>query len=292
MNQLLNSKTYSISRLIFLLMACSLPLVVWAKEPNLTAKELASTPPKIIRTCCSFGSDVSMTGVPFVKYNDITCIKDIGPHEYMGNKEEANGNVYSQRGGFIDLGHVRDCADWTAFLSCYILAEQKKDNQFSLDLGREGGLKKLSIHLPKDFSPNDVYNLAGKITYDLSLWHEIATWFGVSYVPFVPERYSSFSPEDLYSNLLGIQLGIQALNSDLEYEEAMTLLLDQTLKDLKSVETLEATYSSNFYELQIRLNYKFPLREILIAPIDRVITQNDFGLLQNYIVGEVNKYKL
>jgi len=215
-----------------------------AKEPKLSAKQLTSPPSKIIRTCCSFGSEVGMTGIPFLKYTNITCVKDIGPHQYLGDKEEANGNIYTQRGGFIDLGHVRDCADWTAFLSCYILSEQKEGNNITLDLGREGGMKKLSINLPENFTKNNVYELAGKIAYDLSLWHEIATWFGVSYVPFVPERYSSFSPEDLYSNLLGIRLGIQALNSDLPYEEAMTLLIDKTLKNLKSVQTLNATYKA------------------------------------------------
>ena len=340
MQRLLNYQSLSFTRLTFTVISVLLPLLVLAKEPFLSAKELASPPPKIIRTCCSFGSDVSMTGIPFVKYNDITCIEDIGPHQFLGNKEEMNGNIYTHRGGFIDLGHVRDCADWTAFLSCYIIEEQKKGNEFDIILGREGGLKTLHIDLPKGFTKSQVYDLAGKITYDLSLWHEIATWFGVSYVPFVPERYSSFSPEDLYSNLLGINLGIQALNSDKNYEDAMTDLISQTLKDLKSVNTLAATYDamekvesiwwtrkkklpskkmllkryfdkessllpwlipdhnithtphrifkpdfyySDFYELQIKLNYKFPVKAIFEFSNDRIITQNDFGIIQKYI---------
>ena len=346
MQSLFNYQKCSPKQMILIVLSFLFPFSLIAKEPNLSLKELASPPPKIIRTCCSFGSDVSMTGIPFVKYNDITCIKDLGPHQYLGNKEEMNGNIYTQRGGFIDMGHVRDCADWTAFLSCFILNEQKNSNDFQLDLGREGGMKRLSIHLPEDFSKKQVYELAGKIAYDLSLWHEIATWFGVSYVPFVPERYSSFSPEDLYSNLLGIQLGIQALNSDLDYETAMTQLIENTLKDLKSVETLAATYSamdkvesiwwtrkkrlpskkilikryfdseasllpwlipdegmiyepyrldkldhylSDLYEFQIKLNYKFPLREIANFQNDRIITQHDFSILQNFIIQKVNE---
>ena len=346
MKSVFNFLSIPIQRSALTILTMLLTIIVAAKEPVLSAKELASPPPKIIRTCCSFGSDVSMTGIPFVKYNDITCIDDIGPHQYLGNKEEMNGNIYTQRGGFIDLGHVRDCADWTAFLSCYILNEQKNNNPIQLDLGREGGLKKLSINLPEKFSKSQVYELAGKVAYDLSLWHEIATWFGVSYVPFVPERYSSFSPEDLYSNLLGIQLGIEALNSDLEYETAMTLLIEKTLKDLKTVETLEATYAamdqvesiwwtrkkrlpskkilikryfdseasllpwlipnlgdeympyrldkldhylSDLYQLQIKLNYKFPLRAMADFPNDRIITHHDFGILQNHIIKEVNE---
>jgi len=346
MQSLFNYQSCAPNQMILIVLSFICPFTLIAKEPNLSAKDLASPPPKIIRTCCSFGSDVSMAGIPFVKYNDITCVKDLGPHQYLGNKDEMNGNIYTQRGGFIDMGHLRDCADWTAYLSCYILNEQKNSNHFQLDLGREGGMKKLSIDLPENFSKNQVYELAGKIAYDLSLWHEIATWFGVSYVPFFPERYSSFSPEDLYSNLLGIQLGIQALNSDLDYETAMTKLIEKTLSDLKSVETLEATftamdkvesiwwtrkkrlpskkilikryfdseasllpwlipdeemiykpyrldkqdhYLSDLYELQIKLNYKFPLREISDFQDDRIITQHDFGILQNFIVQKVNE---
>jgi len=346
MRLLLNFLSIQIKPITLTILGSLLAVIVLAKEPVLSPKDLASPPPKIIRTCCSFGSDVSMAGIPFVKYNDITCIEDIGPHQYLGNKEEMNGNIYTQRGGFIDLGHVRDCADWTAFLSCYILKEQKEGHPIQLDLGREGGMKKLSIELPEKFSKNQVYELAGKIAYDLSLWHEIATWFGVSYVPFVPERYSSFSPEDLYSNLLGIQLGIQALKSDLEYEAAMTLLIEKTLTDLQSVETLEATYAamdkvesiwwtrkkrlpskkilikryfdseasllpwlipnvegeympyrldkldhylSDLYQLEIKLNYKFPLRAMANFPNDRIISQHDFGILQNYIIKEVTE---
>ena len=340
MFRLTNSKNIALGTFILTLLFCITALTSSAKEPVLSPKQLASPPPKIIRTCCSFGSDVSMTGIPFVKYNDITCKQDIGPHQYMGSKEEANGNIYTEKGGFIDLGHVRDCADWTAYLSCYIIEEQKKGNEIEIVLGREGGLKTLYINLPNGFTKKQVYNLAGKITYDLSLWHEIATWFGVSYVPFVPERYSSFSPEDLYSNLLGINLGIEALNSEEEYEVAMTDLVSKTLKELKSVETLSATYEamekvesiwwtrkkklpskkmlikryfdkessllpwlipndnnahtphrifkpdffySDFYELQIKLNYRFPVKAIFEIPNDRVITQNDFGVLQKHI---------
>ena len=48
--------------------------------------------------------------------------------------------------------------------------------------------------------------LAQWIAFQLSLWHEIATWFGWSALPMFPEEASAFSPEDLYSNLLGIRI--------------------------------------------------------------------------------------
>ena len=211
-------------------------IVLLAKTPDLSVKELSSPPPKIIRTCCSFGSEVGMMGIPFVKWTDITSITDIGNHTYLGSKEEANGIIYTKRGGFIDIGHVRDIADWTAYLASVILTEQSKEGgEIIINLGIEGGRKTLTINASKDLDRLSVFQLAGRIAYDLSLWHEISTWFGASYIPLMPERYSSFSPEDLYSNLLGVHLAIHALESDLEYEEAMTQLLKSKLDELESV---------------------------------------------------------
>ena len=48
--------------------------------------------------------------------------------------------------------------------------------------------------------------LAQWIAFQLSTWHEIATWFGWSALSIFPEEASAFSPEDLYSNLLGIRI--------------------------------------------------------------------------------------
>lgn len=215
-----------------------------ARAPFLTAKELSHPPSNVIRTCCAFGMDLSIALVPFAKKTDITSINDMGTHHYMGDKNEGNGIIYTHRGGFIDLGHLRDYADWTAYLYSLIHRGAENGEDVILDLGSEGGAKTLHIKDPQDLSSSDQYELAGKIAYDLSVWHEIATWYGASYIPMVPERYSSFSPEDLYSNLLGVKLGILALKSDLDYNEAMTQILATTLDSLEVVRSMEETYAA------------------------------------------------
>jgi len=48
--------------------------------------------------------------------------------------------------------------------------------------------------------------MAQWIGFQLSIWHEIATWYGWSWTKTFPETASAFSPEDLYSNLLGVKL--------------------------------------------------------------------------------------
>ncbi len=228
--------------LIGLFFICSFNL--FSTAPNLTNKERTSPPPKVIRTCCAFGSDLSVARIPFVRKTDITSIENVGRHHYLGSNEEGNGIVYTKKGGFLDLGHLRDYADWTAFL--YITVKDAADNgvDVELNLGTEGGQKKLLVYDPSQFSNDELFELAGRIAYDLSVWHEIATWFGASYIPLVPERYSSFSPEDLYSNLLGITLGIQALKSELEFDEAMTILLADKMDKLGVVQTAKETYDA------------------------------------------------
>jgi len=218
-------------------------ILLKATPPDLSVKPYINPPHRIIRTCCAFGSDLKLWIIPGIKFTDITCVQNIGPHKYLGNSREGNGILYTRRGGFIDLGHLRDQADWTAYLHSQILLSQK-EGEIDLQLGREGGLKTLKLTVPQDLDQSDAMLLAGKIAYDLSIWHEIATWFGSSSIPFVPERYSSFSIEDPYSNLLGVTLGMKAISSNLPYEEAMTSLLHQTLDSIGVVSSIDDTFNA------------------------------------------------
>jgi hypothetical protein len=302
-------------------------------------------PPRTIRVCCMFGSKVGIAVLPIIKLTAVTSIEKIGPHKYLGRLSENNGIIYTKVGGFIDTGHMRDQADWTAYL--YTLMQQEKHNGcINLDMGYEGGEKKLSISVPSGMSKNDMVLLAGRMAYDISIWHEIATWFGVSSVPLVSEQFSSFSVEDGYSNLLGVFLGMQAIKSELPYEEAMTELIDVKLNQLQVVrtesETLQAmedvrdiwwtrnelmpstrvmiarqttTYDSifpkqipadarvvkhkqpliipsltskgdslnNFYEFSVRLNFKFPTKELFGDKSFHTVTQNNFMTMVDYI---------
>ena len=243
MIRLFDASNYTIVlRILLSIFLLTLWISIFAKAPILTEKDIATPPPRIIRTCCSFGVDLKYAIFPFIKRTDIISSNELGHHNYLGGRNEGNGIIYTQRGGFIDIGHVRDCADWTAYL--YSLIELNKGNKAEVikTLKTEGGLKTLTFEIPDGFDSLKVYQLAGKIAYDLSLWHEIATWFGVSYIPLLPERYSSFSPEDLYSNLLGVKIGISALKSNLEYDEAMTILITNMLDSLESVTSIDETY--------------------------------------------------
>ncbi len=238
----------------------------YATPPLIEAKDIYKHPPRVIRTCCTFGIDLSYGGIPFLKRTDIISLDKLGSHRYLSHKGEGIGIIYTRKGGFVDMGHLRDCADWTAYLYTYIKYLKEKGFNKPLKLGVEGGEKELAFIRPELIDSINIYELAGKIAYELSLWHEISTWFGASYVPLLPERYSSFSPEDLFSNLLGVRLGIEALKSPLNYDSAMTQILRHTLDTLGAVTTAGGTYEAmkKTEELWWTKRKSLPSRKILL----------------------------
>jgi Protein of unknown function (DUF4056) len=253
----------SIMRIIALFLFLSTSVI--AKAPVLDSESLKNPPPRIIRTCCSFGVDVKVAGMPFVKVTDVTGMEKIGSHKYLGSKEEQNGIIYTQHGGFIDMGHLRDMADFTGYLYNLIISVKANPN-FTLKLGNEGGQKTLSFNIPENISEIDAVNLAGKIAYDISVWHEISTWYGASYIPLVPERYSSFSIEDAYSNLMGVHLGMKAILSKADYETAMTSQVTEMLQHLGAVQDMEATKAAmnSVRDIWWSGKAKLPSRKVLM----------------------------
>lgn len=324
---------------------------LFAKAPAIRIEKKENKPHRIIRTCCSFGTDMRLLAVPGFKLTEITSLEQIGPHHYLGDDNEKNGIIYTRRGGFIDMGHLRDQSDWTAYIYMQLI-ENKNNGKLQLELGYEGGEKVLSVRISPTLTNEDLIKLSGKIAYDLSVWHEIATWFGASTIPFVPERYSSFSVEDAYSNLLGVYIGEKALLSDLPYEEAVTQMIEETLNNLEAVSSETETrmamedvmdlwwtrkkplpsgkvllqrqldvypclqpwlvpgwagpnqakadlevpaFASNgvelnkYYQLEFKLNHKFPFKKMFPDRRTRTVTQNDFDTLISRIREDLDK---
>lgn len=89
------------------------------------------SPPESLRPCCAFGFDlrVRAIGVPIPVYQigNMLTLDTLGEHHYndsalgavknlVGLSDEHNGLIYTRRGGFIDIAHVRDTADYTFYL--------------------------------------------------------------------------------------------------------------------------------------------------------------------------------
>lgn len=214
-----------------------------AQQSRDSEVNLSKTPKRIIRACCVFGYDYKFWGIPFLTLDQVIDVTELGEHEYMGGKNEVVGTLYTHKGGFLDIGHMRDQIDWTRYLYKLIVSQRGK-GEFIMPLRNEGGSKRLYLKIPEDFSEEDARLLAGKITYDFSLWHEISTWYGASAVPGLSEKFSSFSIEDVYSNLLGIHIGMKSLTSDKPFNEAVTEQILTAMDSLGVAQSKEESYQA------------------------------------------------
>ena len=189
-----------------------------------------------LRPCCAFGSilqvRIGAVKIPGVAIENIRSPDGIGHHNYdagqRGNEvaagAENNGLVYTCRGGFIDIAHVRDYADWTLFLASQIGRHLETGTVIELP-DEEGGYRRFLL---KPVDPELVrivgrQALSGSLAvwagFQLSIWHEIATWYGWASFGLFSERASAFSPEDLYSNLLGAKLVVPIIESSRDISE-------------------------------------------------------------------------
>ena len=225
---------------------------------GLDSDAIADVPePQSLRPCCIFGNDIGVQvgrmRVPGYEVQNILDISELGTHQYNkgavslqpqgGDRllsDEASGILYTCRGGFIDIAHVRDNADRTLYLAAQI--GRLAASGGTIRLTGEGAerrivLQPLNAGLVRAYGLREVVtSLAEWLCFQASIWHEITTWYGWSSTPF-SERPSAFSPEDLYSNLVGIKItgGIirrHTDHSEVEYNRAVTAALKDALTKL------------------------------------------------------------
>ena len=210
-----------------------------------------------LRPCCGFGSglhvQVGAIRVPGFSIDNIRSPDALGRHVYDAGQNaqdtlvgtERNGLVYSCRGGFIDIAHVRDYADWTLYLATEFGRQLETGARIEIP-DSEGGRRTIVLEAIDPAFVATVGRrelssaLAAWMAFRMSIWHEIATWYGWSSFSIFPERASAFSPEDLYSNLLGTKLATAIVNAgnDLSeplFNESMDAWLGQSLRFLGGV---------------------------------------------------------
>ena len=242
----------------FLLAGCASIEPKWDDEGNpgedevflreLISETIPDVPaPGNLRPCCAFGSDIRVrlgpVPVPGIMLENIISPEDVGTHRYdngfasLQKKDdgveivrETNGLVYTCRGGFIDTAHVRDYADWTVYLAAQIA--RAANTGTTLELKNEGAERRIHIQpLPPELVSRTqmrdaVIALSQYIAFQLSVWHELSTWLGWSATAF-SEEASAFSPEDLYSNLVGIKIAGRVMEgghagSEAEFNEKVS----------------------------------------------------------------------
>jgi len=225
---------------------------------GLNSEQIADVPePQSLRPCCIFGNDVGVqvgsVPVPGYEVRNVLDINDLGTHQYNNGtlslqprggerivSDEASGILYTCRGGFIDIAHVRDNADRTLYLVSQI--GRLAASGGTIPIVGEGAERRIVVkpippHLVRARGLREVAtSLAEWVDFEASIWHEIATWYGWSSTAF-SERPSAFSPEDLYSNLLGAKITGAIVRrheapSELAYNRAATAILKDALVKL------------------------------------------------------------
>jgi len=211
--------------------------------------------PKKLRPCCAFGQDLKAklgpVPVPFFEQANVFGPDDLGRHGYdKGNlTREHNGLVYTCRGGFIDIAHVRDNADRTIFLTMQIA--RALPGGAIIEFPEEGTLRRVILKpVPPELLARYgrwgvATTLASWASLQLSTWHEILTWYGWQSIKGIPEKLSAFSPEDVYSNALGINLAVGIITnretrSRQQYEASMQAWLAEALRRLGAVPRAQA----------------------------------------------------
>ena len=190
---------------------------------------------------------------PLEKYGDPN---QLGTHSYNFSGSEGYGVLYTLRGGSVDPDHVRGIADLTRWT--YIRAKatiEKGNHSFSVSPAFEMTTNKIKIEYPDDWDTlaksekkriahAAALIIAPVVSYNCSIWHEMITWKGTHFMLIEPEHNSAFSWDDLYSNMVGVDLAMQAINdgniSVSEYDRAMTALIDEELQRLQVVSRAKA----------------------------------------------------
>jgi len=156
------------------------------------------------KTFSQFGYNLYEFQVPILPVTKFIKLNKFGYQSYgkPDRSTEKNGAIYTCRGGFIDMSHVRTAIDWTVYLCFKILSDTS-----DLDLPWEAGTLHLHFKNINSLTEDDIASMAQKIAFERLTWHEIASWHYHKPYHFLSEQGSTFTPEDTYSNFLGTVIG-------------------------------------------------------------------------------------
>lgn len=227
--------------------------------------------PDGLRPCCAFGYDLKAellgVPVPFYHAENVIDADQLGTHVYnnselsgitnlMGMSSENLGLLYTRRAGFIDIAHIRDTADNTLFLFSQIWP--RLGEEWQLELGTELASRRIQFRAftpPKSEQQHYILAtfLAARLAYQMAVWHEIAQWYGYQSVFGFSEQVSAFSPEDLYSNMIGAKLSATLILSGRatsldQYNSSMMAALPQVLHQLGAVNQTETRLQFDYVD--------------------------------------------
>ncbi|MCX5643674.1 MAG: DUF4056 domain-containing protein [Phycisphaerae bacterium] len=217
--------------------------------------------------------------------------QDLGVHGYYYRPMERDGIAYACRGGHVDIAHLRIATDWTAYLATQTYRHlMKHDSGFSYKLAVDRSRDYIQFSYPPDWdslpetqrsrTAQEMALAVGPyLTYKMTTWHEILTWFGFKCVGLPTEFPSAFSWEDSFSNLLGTVVAVRALQDpEHPYEEAVKIALDEEMAKLglqpasvsnRASESVKGTWSTGDFTMLLTImkrNFDIGLGDGMVTP--------------------------
>ncbi len=207
----------------------------------------------------------------------------LAPHYYrprymrLLEAEGDRGIVYTKQAGFVDISHAREAMDWTRYVAVQLanapLSEDRRTVAFSFENVQ------VTVTTAAALSDDERIDVAAGVVYRLLVWHEVSTWLGYSMVPFVSERRSAFTPDDLTAHAIGVRVAKEVLREgpDLAtYEQRTGEALERAIAQLEPMaadglgafcETLEGVWWSGVECLvtDINMGLRTGVKQPLIA---------------------------
>ena len=227
---------------------------------------------------------IAILGTPWLGQN-------LGTHGYYYRPSEKDGIVYTCRAGHVDIAHLRIGVDWTAYLTAKTYRRlMKHDSGFSYKLAVDRSREYVQFTYPPgwDQLPEPQRSRIAReialaaapyMTYTMTSWHEMLTWFGFKCIGLPSEFPSAFSWEDSFSNLLGTAIAVNAFqDSQHSYNEAVQIALDQEMAKLgilpasvskQAAESVKGNWSTGDVTLLVTIkkrNFDIGLGDGVVTP--------------------------
>lgn len=169
---------------------------------------------------------------------------DLGMHSYRGSGSETDrGVVYTTRGGFLDIAHIRNSIDTTAYIHARVSYAMRAGWDCVRFRLREPSVYTVSLSYPASWdalTPGERFRareeaalaLSQRLALEAMTWHEILTWYGYKSTVVISEAGSAFTYEDGPSHAVGVLIAGEAIRRGGDFDAEVTALLDQTLAEL------------------------------------------------------------
>lgn len=168
----------------------------------------------------------------------------LGKHSYAGGGSERDrGMIYTCRGGFIDIAHVRKTIDLCKYAQLrFELALLNDWSAFRIQ-SREPSSYTVHLRYPPYWSalaPAEKQRLARELSIRLGqrmgilmvTWHEVLTWYGYRASALFPEEQSAFTYDDTGAHAFGVTVAGRALRDPRDWNEAVTDAMNRTLSEM------------------------------------------------------------